>query len=140
MIAETNLERPKVGVGVIVIKNDLVLLGKRKSSHGNGSWGFPGGHLELNETIEACAKREVEEETGLTITDMKSGPYTNDIFIEDKKHFVTLFVIAKAPNKEPKIMEPQKCDEWRWFRWDELPEPLFLPIINLKKSGFSPFK
>ena len=54
--------RPSVGVAVIVVNNGKVLLGKRKGSHGSGSWAFPGGHLEMNESIEACARREVFEE------------------------------------------------------------------------------
>jgi len=60
-------KKPKVGVGIIVIKDNKVLLGKRKNSHGEGSWCFPGGHLEFNESLENCAKREVLEETGIEI-------------------------------------------------------------------------
>lgn len=44
------MQRPGVGVGVIVVKEDKVLLLQRKNTHGEGSWCFPGGHLELNET------------------------------------------------------------------------------------------
>jgi 8-oxo-dGTP diphosphatase len=54
-------KRPAVGVAAIVTKNGKVLLGKRKGAHGEGSWAFPGGHLEFNESIEDCAKREVFE-------------------------------------------------------------------------------
>jgi len=52
-------KRPLIGVAVIVIKENRVLLGKRKNSHGSGTWAFPGGHLEFNESIEDCARREV---------------------------------------------------------------------------------
>jgi 8-oxo-dGTP diphosphatase len=37
-------DRPKVGVGVCIVKDNKVLLGKRKNSHGDGTWAFPGGH------------------------------------------------------------------------------------------------
>ena len=57
--------RPKIGFGVIVIKDNKVLLGKRKNAHGEGFWCFPGGHLEFNEEIGDCAVREVKEETGI---------------------------------------------------------------------------
>lgn len=40
---------PRIGVGVCIVKNNLVLMGKRSGSHGAGQWDFPGGHLEFNE-------------------------------------------------------------------------------------------
>ena len=48
-----------VGIAVIVIKEDRVLLGKRKNAHGSGTWVFPGGRLEFKESIEDGARREV---------------------------------------------------------------------------------
>jgi len=63
--------RPGVGVGVIIVKDNKVLLGKRKNAHGEGDWAFPGGHLEMNETWEDCVKREVMEETGIEIKNIR---------------------------------------------------------------------
>ena len=132
--------KPKVGVAVIVKKNNEVLLGKRKNSHGDGTWGFPGGHLEFGESIEECAQREVFEETGLTLTHFTKGPFTNDIFTKENKHFLTVFTLTDLEHGEPEIMEPEKCERWEWFSWSNLPEPLFIPIQNLLKEGFDPFK
>jgi 8-oxo-dGTP diphosphatase len=129
--------RPHVGVAVIVVKDGKVLLGKRKNSHGAGTWQFPGGHLEFNESIEACARREVFEETGIKIKNIRLGPYTNDIFHEEQKHYITLFVIAKYDSGRLTLKEPEKCDAWNWFEWSHLPEPSFLPILNLQKQNFS---
>lgn len=129
---------PQVGVGVIVIRDKKVLLGKRKGAHGEGSWCFPGGHLELNESPEDCARREVLEETGIAIRDLRRGPFTNDIFADEKKHYVTLFVIADYDSGQVKVLEPTKCEAWGWFGWDEFPEPLFLPIQNLREN-YCPF-
>lgn len=131
-------ERPKVGVGVIVIRNGNVLLGKRKNAHGNHTWNFPGGHLEFNEEIIDCARREVLEETGLEIINPSVGPFTNDIFLEDQKHYITVFVVCASDNGKPEVLEPNKCEEWNWFEWDNLPQPLFLPIQNLLKQKFVP--
>ncbi len=135
----TTLERPRVGVGVIVIKNGKVLLGRRKNSHGAGSWQFPGGHLEFAETVFQCALREVSEETGLVIQNLRTGPYTNDYFRSEGKHYITLYVIADWKHGEPEVLEPEKCEAWHWFKWSELTHPLFLPIQNLLKQDFSPF-
>jgi len=132
--------RPKIGVGVIIRKENKFLLGKRKGNHGGGYWAFPGGHLEMNESIEECAEREVMEETGLTVRNFKKLTFTNDIFLETQKHYVTLFVVTDYQGGEVKIMEPDKCEGWGWFSLDNLPEPLFLPIQNFLAEKIDPFK
>ena len=129
--------RPYIGVAVIVIRDERVLLGKRINSHGEGTWQFPGGHLEFGESIEDCAKRELFEETGLAIDRLRRGPYTNDIFAAEHKHYVTLFVIADKTHGDPTVREPNKCERWEWFRWADMPQPHFLPIVNLLAQGFS---
>ena len=131
--------QPMVGVAVIVLREGKVLLGKRRNTHGEGTWAFPGGHLEHNEAIEACAKREVREETGLEITNIRFGTFTNDVFEREEKHYVTLFVVADSLSGIPEVREPEKCDIWEWFPWGDFPEPRFLPIKNLMAQGFSPF-
>lgn len=128
--------RPYVGVAVIIIKDKMVLLGKRKKSHGDGTWAFPGGHLEFNETVEKCAMREVFEETGLHIKNIRYGTYTNDIFIKEQKYYVTLFVTADYDHGDLELKEPHKCEKWSWFHWDDLPEPKFLPLENLLRQGY----
>ena len=129
-------KRPQVGIAVIVKKDNQVLLGKRKNSHGDGTWAFPGGHLEYGESIEDCAAREVLEETGVRIKNMRLGPYTNDIFENEDKHYVTLFVIAEYESGTPELKEPQKCDVWIWSNWPPDVQPHFLPIKNLLKQNF----
>ena len=118
------MNRPGVGVLVILKSNNKVLLGKRKGSHGDGEWCFPGGHLELNETIEECGKREVMEETGISLESeipITKG-YTNDVFLSDKKHYITLYQEYILPNcTKPQRLEPNKCYEWDWFEENELP-------------------
>jgi 8-oxo-dGTP diphosphatase len=133
-------QRPKAGVGICVIKDGKVLLGMRKNAHGDGSWSFPGGHLEFNELVEDCAKREVLEETGLSIKNLRLGPYTNDIFEKENKHYVTLLVVADYDSGDLKLAEPERCQKWEWFDWEKLPSPLFLPLQNLLKRKYNPFQ
>ena len=130
--------RPKVGVGVFVIKDRKILMQKRKNAHGDGCWSLPGGHLEFNEEIEECAAREVLEETGVEIKDIKLGPYTNDIFKKEGKHYITIFAISNYKTGNPTIMEPDKLEGLNWFSLDNLPSPLCLPLENLLKTGFNP--
>lgn len=121
----------RVGVSAIILRDGHLLLGERIGSHGAHTWATPGGHLEFGESIEECAKRETLEETGLVIDTFKKLTYTNDIFVKENKHYVTLYVVASCPVGDPKVIEPAKCIQWRWFKMDELPSPLFLPLSNL---------
>ncbi|HLC72404.1 MAG TPA: NUDIX domain-containing protein [Candidatus Nanoarchaeia archaeon] len=59
-------QRPSVGIAAIIRKGKKVLMMKRRNAHGAGTWCFPGGHLELNETFEKCAQHKTKEETVLT--------------------------------------------------------------------------
>lgn len=120
-----------------------ILMGKRKGSHGAGKWSFPGGHQEWGETVAKCASRETEEETGFVIPEdaFYKLTFTNDVFSpSEDKHYITLYMAAECPLGEPRLMEPAKCEEWRW--WAEPPpeDELFLPIVNLLKDGFYPWR
>lgn len=129
---------PRVGVAVFVLRGGRFLLGRRRGAHGAGEWALPGGHLEFGESIEACARREVAEETGLSLTNLRLGPYSNDHFVAEGRHYVTLFVLADAREGEPELREPEKCEGWEWRGWSELPETLFLPLRSLKERGYTP--
>jgi len=123
--------RPLVGVGVFLIHPDhpgKILVGKRKGSHGSGEWSLPGGHLECQESFHEACRREVKEETGLDLTSVaEKVDFTNDIFPNDGKHYVTLFFLASCSGFA-RNMEPEKCDGWRWISPEKPPSPLFPPL------------
>ena len=131
----------RVGVAVLVECPDSgqVLVGKRKGSHGSGTYALPGGHLELGETWEACARREVEEETGIQLKgELRLAKVTNDVMPRDKKHYVTIFMHGTAERgARPEVLEPNKCEGWAWMNLAEVPLPRFVPLHNLIESGFS---
>lgn len=120
-------EKPRVGVGVLIFKGakeGKVLLTRRKGSHGAGEYSFPGGHLEYGESFEDCARREVREECGIEIKDL-GFQYLANVTVYEPKHYVHIGMIAEWASGEPRVMEPDKAEEWKWYALDELPEPLF---------------
>ncbi|CAG8496863.1 14697_t:CDS:2 [Ambispora leptoticha] len=144
-------KHPLVGIGVFVIRGDKFLIGKRKGSHGSGTWQLPGGKLDFSESFERCAEREVFEETNLKIKDIKYHFVTNDFFLNENKHYVTIFMCAKVAdsNVEALVMEPNKCETWEWITWQEFIRggnsgkegnvknkyrPMFLPIEHYFKT------
>jgi len=142
MIGQNKMEdKPvRVGVAVIIFNNkDEVLLGKRKGSHGAGTWSLPGGRMEYGEKPELTAVREVEEETGLNIlTPTVWHPHPFNSCVMEGQHWVTLLFWTtlhsyKPYYKEqiPAVKEPDKCEEWRWFDKFELPSPLFSPFKQM---------
>lgn len=132
-------DRPKVGIGVIIRRDGKILMGLRKSNHAQGSWCYPGGHLEHGESWEECARREVAEECGLTITTPALGSVTNDIF-PDGKHYITLIMVADYISGEAQVLEPDKMADWQWVDWYNPPQPLMLPIVNAMQNDFDPFR
>jgi 8-oxo-dGTP diphosphatase len=124
-------DRPKVGILAVINCNNMVLVGRRKGSHGDGEWAFPGGHLEYNEDPAECAARETLEETGIDLSGHKAAylGMTNDIFHKEKKHYITLWYSFTINTQiEPKLLEPEKCYEWRWVSTDKIPQPVFLSV------------
>ena len=128
-------EQVKVGVAVVIIRDNKILLGERVGAHGENTWATPGGHLEYGESVTQCAEREVLEETTLRISSVKKIDFTNDVFEKENKHYITLFVEAQCEYGEAQLAEPNKCKQWKWFELDKLPTPLFLPLENLLKDN-----
>lgn len=127
--------RPRVGLAAIAIREGKVLLGKRIGKIGGATWAPPGGHLEYGESVEACAARELLEETGLTAKTIVLGPYTNDLIAPKKQHYVTLFVFIPEFDGEVQCFEPEKCVGWEWFDFDDLPSPLITSFESFIREG-----
>ena len=101
---------------------------------------FPAGKLNLFETIEHCAVREALEETGLDIKVMShlKKRFTEDFFEYEHEHYLTFYVESRYLIGIPMVLEPDKCEEWRWYKWGKFPQPLFLPLQNLIKQRYYP--
>jgi ADP-ribose pyrophosphatase YjhB (NUDIX family) len=92
-------ERPVVGVGAVVWKDDQVLMIRRGNSPGKGQWSIPGGKQEFGETTKAAAIREVLEETGVDIELLGLiGVYDS---ISPDGHFTLINYAARWMNGTP---------------------------------------
>ena len=117
--------RPLIGVGVVIWRDDKVLLVKRGRPPRQDEWGLPGGVQKLGETIMEAAAREAREETGLDIAPL--GIVTAlDAVIKDKAgrieyHYTLIETVADALPGKAKAGDDVK--ELVWVSIDEI-EPL----------------
>ncbi len=119
----TELHRPVVGVGVMIMKDGKTLLGRRRNILGDGEYACPGGHLEFGESLEVAARREVMEECGIEVGTLRFA-YVLNVTAYPPKHFVFFVYQADWISGEPQNIEPEKCYGWDWYALNELPQPL----------------
>ncbi|MCX6757712.1 MAG: NUDIX domain-containing protein [Candidatus Nomurabacteria bacterium] len=112
-----------IGINIIIVRDNKLLLGKRKGAFGAGDWGLPGGHLEQNEKLQDAAARELFEETGMKADKFIFENLVNQPRIEN--HYMQIGFIAEGVKGEPQLLEPDRCEEWRWFDLENLPENVF---------------
>jgi len=113
---------PKVAVGAVVIEEGRVLLVKRKYPPKQGKWAIPGGSVNLGESLQAAAEREILEETGLVI-EAKKPIYTFDLIERDSKgdvifHYVIVDLFAKYISGD--VHPADDVSDARWFDPDEI--------------------
>lgn len=83
----------------------------------------PGGHIDYGEQeLSQVAVREVKEETDLDVTYEKIVTVSNDVFLDECKHYFTVWIVCRMndPKAEPKVMEKDKCRWWAWKSSEEL--------------------
>jgi 8-oxo-dGTP diphosphatase len=118
--------RPKVGIGLLLLKGNKILLAKRIASHGVGEYSLTGGHMENGESFSECALREFTEEAG---SDMKiTKPEflcLNNLKAYLPKHYVDIGLVSHWISGQAMNPEPEKKEDWKWYDLDNLPSPLF---------------
>ncbi len=116
-----------VGVGALLVDNQgRLFLAKRGSQAKNerGLWEFPGGSVELGETLVQALQREMQEEYGLVIQVGALLDVVDHILPEEGQHWVSPTFLCRVTGGTAVIREPGKCDKIGWFSLEEMPEDL----------------
>jgi ADP-ribose pyrophosphatase YjhB (NUDIX family) len=141
-----------VGVALIVQRSTHVsitqvpvvewLLMRRQGKHGAGTWAPPGGWIDLGESPQETAVRELHEECGHDIS--VSVPvilgFTNDHFDEPPFQSFCVWLRSDWIDGEPVISEPDKITELGWFDRLAFPEPLFKPLASVMDGHYTAVK
>ncbi|AOX15808.1 NUDIX hydrolase [Kozakia baliensis] len=114
--------RPVVAAIAVVLHGGRALLVRRANPPDLGMWGFPGGKIELGETLMECAVRELQEETGVTAQAVRVVTAL-DVFDRDptgsvRRHFVLIAVLCRWLEGEP-VAADDALDA-QWFTFDEI--------------------
>jgi 8-oxo-dGTP diphosphatase len=115
---------------LILIKDNKILLSRRfNTGYEDGNYSLVAGHLDGNETFIQGMIRETKEEAGIGIKpeDLKVVHMMHRKVPGEER--IDCFLVAKKWKGEPKIMEPHKCDNLRWFELDNLPKNI-VPFIK----------
>jgi 8-oxo-dGTP diphosphatase len=115
---------PGFGVGLVIKRGRFILLYRRVKAPEPGHWNIVGGKVDHMEHSEVAARREAEEETGLTIGDIRFLCLSEQIIPEDGHHWISKIYLTEDFTGEPAIIEPDKLPEFGWFPIDQLPSPL----------------
>ena len=97
-------KRPVPAVGAVVFRDGTVLLVKRGVEPNKGLWGFPGGALEIGETVEAGAVRETWEETRVDMRPLRVLDVRDFIQFEGQQvrwHYVLIDVLCEYVRGDP---------------------------------------
>ena len=121
--------RPAVTADCVVIGQEAdgrrqVLLIRRGHEPYKDCWAFPGGFMEMDETLEQCALRELKEETGLTPTgDLIELKSFSTVDRDPRGRTITVAFLIETPLTETKGQDD--AAEARWFPLDDLPPLAF---------------
>ncbi|WP_405866757.1 MULTISPECIES: NUDIX hydrolase [unclassified Streptomyces] len=122
----------RVGVQAIVRSADGVLLGLRKNTFGEGSWGLPGGHLEIGESIFEATARELMEEVGIRPVELRVACVTDPQ--PEANHHMQIGVDVLGYDGRITVREPDRCERWQFWPLDALPDALFVGSVKVLDS------
>jgi 8-oxo-dGTP diphosphatase len=123
-MGQPGLDFPGLGVGLAILRDGKLLLCRRMKAPEAGHWNIVGGKVDHMEPAEIAARREAEEETGLSIGSIRYLGMTEQLIEADRQHWVSLLYVTDDTTGEPHLTEPDKLSEIGWFNLGDLPQPL----------------
>lgn len=135
-MAKPGIDFPGLGAGLAILRDGKILLYRRMKAPEAGHWNIVGGKVDHMEPAEHAARREAEEETGLSIGAVDFVGVTEQIIDADNQHWVSLLYKTADFAGEPALTEPDKLSDFGWFDLDALPAPLsaftraILPLLR----------
>ena len=119
-----------IGVGGAVVRDGKLLLVRRKSRRGRGNWQCPGGFVEVNETIEETAVREVEEESGVKAEVIGLLGMRNR-YDEDNGNSTYMVMLMRPLAGEPEP-DAHEVDQAGYFTLEEIMQLDQVPPVNIE--------
>ena len=119
--------RPAVTADCVVITKETepkVLLIQRGNEPFKGQWAFPGGFMNMDETAEQCAIRELEEETGLKVTEIRQIGAYSKVDRDPRGRTVTVAYLAIIDKVEA-VKGLDDAAKAQWFSLSSLPKLAF---------------
>ena len=123
-MGQPGLDFPGLGVGLAILRDGKLLLCRRMKAPEAGHWNIVGGKVDHMERAEIAARREAEEETGLSIGPIRYLGLTEQLIEADRQHWISLLYVTDDTTGDPQLTEPDKLSEIGWFDLDALPQPL----------------
>lgn len=102
----------------------LLLIKRREAPH-RGKWALPGGFLQMDETLDACAARELEEETGVSNVYLEQLYTFGDVKRDPRERVLSVAYYALIPSNKLNIRASTDADAVSWFDMKELPNLAF---------------
>ena len=118
------IDVPGLGCGLAILRESRILLYRRLRAPEAGVWNIVGGKIDHMERALDSARREAEEESGLSIGSVEFLCISEQIIEEERQHWLSLIYVTEDFAGEPRIVEPEKLPEFGWFALDDLPAPL----------------
>ncbi|WP_026614017.1 NUDIX hydrolase [Ensifer aridi] len=123
-MASPGIDFPGLGCGLAILRDGKILLCRRLKAPEAEHWSIVGGKVDHMERSEDAARREAEEESGLSIHSTRFLCISEQMIESDRQHWISLIYVTEDFSGEPRLTEPDKLSEIGWFDFTALPQPL----------------